>query len=73
MSQSLSCQIEVRGLIDPSWAQVFEGLTLGPSPDGTVLTCTVGDQAALHGVLAVLRDRGVQIMAMTVRSKTKEA
>jgi hypothetical protein len=48
-------------------------LTLDPSPDGTVLTCTVGDQAALHGVLALIRDSGVPIISITVRSPTQEA
>ena len=73
MSQSLSCQIEVRGLLDPSWAQGFDGLTLNPSAEGTVLTCAVVDQAALHGILALIRDTGVPIIAITVRSSPQEA
>ncbi|HSO69354.1 MAG TPA: hypothetical protein VLQ67_06905 [Arachnia sp.] len=68
MSQSLSCRIEVRGLLDPSWAQAFDGLALDRSPDGTVLTGTVGDQAALHGVLALIRDTGVPIISITISS-----
>jgi hypothetical protein len=72
MIPSLSCHIEVRGLLDPSWTQSFDGLTLDPSPDGTVLACTVGDQAALHGVLALIRDSGLPIISITVRSPTQE-
>ena len=35
MNQSLSCQIEVRGLLEHSWVQGFDGLTLDPLPKGS--------------------------------------
>jgi hypothetical protein len=73
MSRLLFWEIEVRGLLDPSWTQSFDGLTLDGSPDGSVLTGTAIDEAALYGVLALLRDTGVPIISITVRTKTQEA
>jgi len=72
MSQPLSCRIEVRGLLSASWAQAFD-VTLQPAPVGTLLTCSVSDQAALHGLLALIRDTGVPIISISVEPQTKEA
>jgi hypothetical protein len=54
-------EIKVRGHLDERWSYWFEGLTIAPSfsEDGTPITTFTGylvDQAALHGVLATIRD-----------------
>jgi hypothetical protein len=55
--QQIVHQIRVRGVIDSGWSEWFDGLTICPQADGTtLLTGPVRDQAALHGLLAKIRD-----------------
>lgn len=55
--------IRVRGHLDLKWADWFGGLTITPQAnDETLLTGTVTDQAALHGVLAKIRDLGLPLL-----------
>jgi hypothetical protein len=56
-------EIRVKGQIDEQWSEWFEDLTIAHTEDGeTVLTGSVVDQAALHGLLAKLRDLGVSLL-----------
>lgn len=50
-------EIRLRGRLDPSWSSWLGDLAVQPS-DGadTVVRCPIADQAALHGVLARVRD-----------------
>jgi hypothetical protein len=58
--------IRVRGRLEPRWAAWFDGCTLTPHDDGTtVIAGTVADQAALHGLLQVLRDLGLPLLSVT--------
>jgi hypothetical protein len=55
-------EIKVKGQIDGHWAEWFEDLALTHTAEGhTVLSGLVVDQAALHGLLAKLRDLGLSI------------
>lgn len=57
--------IRVRGYLDPKWADWFDGLTIEPQVnDETLLIGTVADQAALHGVLAKIRDLGLPLLSV---------
>lgn len=59
-------EIRVKGQIDEQWAEWFEGLSVAHSEEGeTVLTGRVVDQAALHGLLAKLRDLGVSLLSVS--------
>ncbi len=59
-------EIRVQGRLDARWATWFDGFTLTPGPDGTtVITGTVLDQAALHGLLQSLRDLGLPLLSVT--------
>lgn len=59
-------EIRLQGRLDERWAAWFDGMTLEPAPDGvTVLRGRLVDQAALHGVLARLRDLGVPLISVT--------
>ena len=60
-----SYEITVRGLLDDHWSERLAGLRLVPGADGsTVLKGTLADQAQLHGVLATLRDIGVELLGL---------
>lgn len=59
-------EIRVQGRIDDRWAAWLEDMALDSEPDGvTVLRGPVADQAALHGLLARLRDIGVPLISVT--------
>lgn len=59
-------EIRVTGHLDSRWAARFDGLSLIRADDGTtVLRGPVVDQAALHGVLQLLRDIGVPLVSVT--------
>ena len=58
--------VRLGGHLHPRWAARFDGMTLTDLCDGTtLLEGVVADQAALHGVLAKLRDLGVPLLALT--------
>jgi hypothetical protein len=58
-------EIRVQGRLDPRWATYLDGVHLRPDRDGTtVLTGRVIDQAALHGLLAGLRDLGLPLISV---------
>ncbi|MCB0012442.1 MAG: hypothetical protein KDE34_11095 [Anaerolineales bacterium] len=55
-------QIELDGILDGAWADWLGELTLRQTTGGsTILTGTLADQAALHGLLARIRDLGLPI------------
>lgn len=58
-------EIRFQGRLDDKWAVWFDGLTLNQQPEGvTLLSGAVTDQAALHGVLARLRDLGLPLISV---------
>jgi hypothetical protein len=59
-------RICVRGRLDSAWADWFDGLTVtADANDNTILAGTLADQAALHGVLAKVRDLGLTLLSVT--------
>jgi hypothetical protein len=57
-------QIRVKGYLDRKWSDWFDGLTITPQAnDETLLAGPVADQAALHGLLAKIRDRGLPLLS----------
>ncbi len=58
-------QIRLQGRLDPRWSTRFEGMTLTTDGDDTLITGTVTDQAALHGLLTQLRDLAIPLTAVT--------
>src|SRR4051794_6295496 len=59
-------RIRVGGHLDDRWSDWLEGLGIQREADGsTVLAGPVVDQAALHGVIARIRDLGLPLLAMT--------
>jgi hypothetical protein len=58
-------QIRIRGHMSPQWADWFEGLIIRLEENGdTLLTGTVVDQAALHGLLKKVRDLGTPLLSV---------
>jgi hypothetical protein len=65
MNATAAYRIRVRGQVNPAWSAWFDGLTLTPQPNGTtLLEGNVADQAALHGLLAKIRDLGLPLISV---------
>jgi hypothetical protein len=59
-------QIRTQGYISDRWADWFEGFELRHEADGTTLIhCPALDQAALHGLIAKVRDLGLPLISVT--------
>ena len=64
-SQPMVYQIRIKGHLGPQWADWFEGLTITLEDNGdTLLTGSVIDQAALHGLLKKVRDLGMPLLSV---------
>lgn len=60
-----SYEIHLKGHLDARWADWFDGFTITQSESGeTVLTGSVADQAALHGLLKKVRDLGLPLLSI---------
>ena len=61
--------IRVRGALDESWSEWFGGVEVGDEQalDGSPITLLTGtlDHAALHGILARLRDLNLVLLSVT--------
>ena len=58
-------QIRIKGQLGRQWTDWFEGLTLTALDNGeTLLTGSVVDQAALHGLLRKVRDLGMPLLSV---------
>ena len=58
-------QIRVKGNLDQKWSDWFDGFTVTlQADDETSLTGPVADQAALHGLLAKVRDLGLPLLSV---------
>jgi hypothetical protein len=58
-------QIRVKGNLDEKWSEWFDGFTITPQAnDETLLSGPVADQAALHGLLARIRDLGLPLLSV---------
>ena len=57
--------ITVKGSLDQEWSDWFDGFAINPQPDETTLLAgPVADQAALHGLLAMIRDLGLPLLSI---------
>jgi hypothetical protein len=57
-------QIRLRGHLRQPWLAWFEGLTITLEEDGnTLLTGSLVDQAALHGLFKKVRDLGIPLLS----------
>ena len=51
-------------LLDRRWSAWFEGLQLDSQGGGTLLSGTMADQSAIHGILDKVCDLGLCIMTL---------
>ena len=58
-------QIIIKGHLGQQWMGWFEGLTITLQEDGnTLLSGSVVDQSALHGILKKIRDLGMPLLSV---------
>ena len=58
-------EIRVKGHLDAHWTAWFDGLEITNLENGeAVLSGEIVDQAALHGMLAKVRDLGLPLIAV---------
>ncbi|MGD2057120.1 MAG: hypothetical protein PVF85_00105 [Anaerolineales bacterium] len=58
-------RIHIRGRIDEQWTHWFEGLRVEQREDDTtMLIGELADQSALYGLLAKLRDLGLELISI---------
>jgi hypothetical protein len=59
-------EIRLQGHLDVRWAAWFDGLAVSQQDDGTtVVSGSVADQAALHGLLQRVRDLCLPLVSVT--------
>lgn len=62
-------EIRVGGILDDRWSECFDGMTLSSDDASgeTTLSGSVPDQAALHGLIARVRDLGMPLLSVRQR------
>jgi hypothetical protein len=60
-----SYEIKVGGHLDEHWSEWLGDLAINHDDQGnTLLTGIIPDQAALHGILAQIRDLGIMLVSL---------
>jgi hypothetical protein len=60
-------EIKIKGHLDQSWSEGFSGLKLTHlEGDGTLLSGTLPDQAAIYGVLERMRDLNLTLISVNL-------
>ena len=57
-------EIRVAGHLSKNWAARFEGMSMRHEPEGETVLSGLLDQAALHVVLARIRDLGLKLISV---------
>jgi hypothetical protein len=59
--------VRIQGELEPAWSTELAGLLVATTSDGTTLASGVlADQAALHGLLAAIRDLGLSPVSIHI-------
>lgn len=69
LGEPANYQIKIQGRLEQGWSDWFDDLTIQIQPQGdglsiTVLTGTISDQVALHGLLARIRDLSLPLLSV---------
>ena len=65
-------EIQVKGYLDERWNELFEGMTIAWHDNVTTISGMVADQAALHGLLARVRDYGLVLISISNRQDSHD-
>ena len=57
-------RIKLQECLDAKWAAGFEDMAISFEGGGTILTGSVADQAALHGLLLRIRDLNLNLLSV---------
>ena len=58
-------ELRIKRHLAPFWSETFDGMQITLTPRGeTLLTGAVADQAALHGLLARIRDLNLTLISV---------
>ena len=57
-------EIQVKGYLDARWNELFDGMSIDWKDNVTTISGEVADQAALHGLLARVRDYGLVLISI---------
>ena len=58
-------RVRVQGELPATWSSVFSDLAVTAEPDGaTLVSGELADQAAVHGLLAAIRDLGLSLISV---------
>ena len=72
-SKRTTYEIRVQGDLSRDWSAWFDDLSITPLPHGeTLLSGSVPDQPALHGLLARVRDLGLTLLTVTRVEEDKD-
>ncbi len=59
-------EIKIKGRLDPRWSDWFSGLKVTElEADETLISGSLPDQAALHGLLERIRDLNLKLVSVT--------
>lgn len=73
MDVPVQYRIRVQGELREQWSAWFAGMVIEVEPDGiSVLQGVLVDQAALHGVLARVRDLGLALLSLEQLANIEE-
>ncbi len=65
LDEPLNYEIRIKGHLNQDWEGWFDNVTIKQTDDGeTIITCTVKDQSALHGLLRRIRDLGIPLISI---------
>ncbi|MBO0782799.1 MAG: hypothetical protein J2P37_28625 [Ktedonobacteraceae bacterium] len=65
-------EIRVKGHLDPSWQEWFEGLQIVHEYTGTsLLSGPISDQAALYGILLKMRHLGLTLLSLEAKKQSQ--
>ena len=57
-------RIKLKGRLDPKWSDWFDQMEISTEGNETILTGSVADQAALHGLLTRIHDLNLTLLSV---------